>query len=205
MFLFAKASRPAASASLGKGDDAAESAEDRRLDLVLLDVNVMLRIAKHCRDNAPESVTGQLLGIDGKHDVEISACFPFPNAASSETGVDVEEDADAGTEYQMEMMRCLREVNVDAYTVGWYQTAELSSFSNETLLETQFNYQTNPLLSRKCVALVYDPIMTLQTGQLHVRALRLSHAFCELYGKVKMVFVSLVCVMCPLTLKLPGS
>ncbi len=59
------------------------------------------------------------------------------------------------------MMRCLREVNVDAYTVGWYQTADLSSFSNETLLETQYNYQTNPLLCRKCVALVYDPIMTL--------------------------------------------
>jgi translation initiation factor 3 subunit H len=153
------------------------------LDLVLLDVSVLLRIAKHCRDNAPESVTGQLLGIDGKAEVEISSCFPFPNAGA--TAFEEEEDVDAGTEYQIEMMRCLREVNADAYTVGWYQTAELSSFSNETLLETQFNYQTNPLLSRKCVALVYDPIMTLQTGQLHVRALRLSHAFCELYGKVE--------------------
>ena len=92
---------------------------------------------------------------------------------------------------------------VDAYTVGWYQTADLSSFSNETLLETQFNYQTNPLLyvmellplvvfflrltflfrSRKCVALVYDPIMTLQSGILHIRALRLTHEFSEVYAK----------------------
>jgi translation initiation factor 3 subunit H len=80
------------------------------------------------------------------------------------------------------MMRCLREVNADAYTVGWYQTADLSSFSNETLLETQFNYQTNPLLSRKCVALVYDPVMTLQSGVLHIRAVRLSYAFCQLYA-----------------------
>lgn len=157
-----------------------ESAEDRRLEAVLVDVGVLLRICKHARDNAPESVTGQLLGIDGRSDVEISSCFPFPNAAQ---GFDDEDDADAGTEYQIEMMRCLREVNADAYTVGWYQTADLSSFSNETLLETQFNYQTDPLLSRKCVALVYDPVMSVQTGQLHVRALRLAHAFVEVYAK----------------------
>jgi len=160
---------------------AAENLEDRQLDLVLVDATVLLKIAKHCRDNAPESVTGQLLGIDGKTDVEVSNCFPFPNTDSQ--GFDEEDDADAGTDYQIEMMRCLREVNIDAYTVGWYQTADLSSFSNETLLETQYNYQTNPLLSRKCVVLVYDPIMTLQTGHLHIRALRLSYAFSELYGK----------------------
>ena len=159
----------------------AESAEDARLDVVLVDASVLLKIAKHCKDNAPESVTGQLLGIDGKTDVEISNCFPFPNAGSG--GFEEDEDGDAGTEYQIEMMRCLREVNVDTYTVGWYQTADLSSFSNETLLQTQFEYQTNPLLSRKCVALVYDPIMTNQTSQLHVRALRLSAEFCEVYAK----------------------
>jgi hypothetical protein len=167
-----KASRAPVLSAGGKGDESnAESAEDRRLDLVLLDVSVLMRIAKHARDNAPESVTGQLLGLDGKADVEVSSCFPFPNAGDS-SAFDEEEDADAGTEYQIEMMRCLREVNADAYTVGWYQTADLSSFSNETLLETQFNYQTNPLLSRKCVALVYDPVMTLQSGQLRIRAVR---------------------------------
>ena len=95
--------------------------------------------------------------------------------------------------------------------MGWYQTADLSSFSNETLLETQFNYQTNPLLyvmlhrhghfsssyllsspirSRKCVALVYDPIMTLQSGILHIRALRLTHEFSEVYAKDPEVWCS---------------
>ena len=32
---------------------------------------------------------------------------------------DEEADAD-GANYQLEMMRCLREVNVDNNTVGWY-------------------------------------------------------------------------------------
>jgi len=172
----------AAKAPLSQQDKSEqEAAEDARLDEVKLDGGVILKIAKHCRDNAPESVTGQLLGLDGKFDVEITNCFPFPNAVRG--AFEEDDDGDAGTEYQIEMMRCLREVNVDAYTVGWYQTADLSSFSNETLLETQYNYQTNPLLCRKCVALVYDPIMTLQTGKLSIRALRLSSEFCDVYTR----------------------
>lgn len=157
-----------------------------------------------CPCNAPpfcsRACSGQLLGLDGKNDLEVTNCFPFPNAVGG--GFDEDDDGDAGTEYQIEMMRCLREVNVDAYTVGWYQTADLSSFSNETLLETQYNYQTNPLLCRKCVALVYDPIMTMcvaegvcahesvvltracrQSGKLSIRALRLSTEFCDLYTR----------------------
>jgi translation initiation factor 3 subunit H len=37
-----------------------------------------------------------------------------------------EEDGDeqASSNYQLEMMRCLREVNVDNNTVGWYQVSE---------------------------------------------------------------------------------
>ena len=73
---------------------ATDALEDRQLDLVLVDANVLLKIAKHARDSSPESVTGQLLGIDGKTDVEISNCFPFPNADSN--AFDDDEDADAG-------------------------------------------------------------------------------------------------------------
>lgn len=142
-----------------------------------------MKIAKHSKNNHPEAVTGQLLGLDVNRTLEVTNCFPFPNSQSRYEDDDDDEDGDAGTDYQMEMMRCLREVNVDAYTVGWYQTAELSSFSNEVLIETQYNYQTNPLLSRKCISLVYDPIMTLQTGKVCIKALRLTKEFIAAYAK----------------------
>ena len=44
-------------------------------------------------------------------------------------------------QYQMEMMRNLRHVNVDHLHVGWYQSTYFGSFINRALLDSQFNYQ----------------------------------------------------------------
>lgn len=44
-------------------------------------------------------------------------------------------------QYQMEMMRNLRHVNVDHLHVGWYQNTYFGSFINRALLDSQFNYQ----------------------------------------------------------------
>ena len=57
---------------------------------------------------------------------------PMPEAAEYE---------DDSAEYQVEMMRCLREVNVDNNTVGWYQSTYFSSFIDDVCIETQYNYQ----------------------------------------------------------------
>ena len=38
-------------------------------------------------------------------------------------------------------MRCLREINVDNNTVGWYQSTYLGSFYTEELIETFMAYQ----------------------------------------------------------------
>lgn len=57
--------------------------------------------------------------------------------------------------YQLEMMRCLREVNVDNNTVGWYQTAPLGSYQTTELIETFVNYYDNNI--RRCVCLVFNP------------------------------------------------
>jgi len=78
---------------------------------------------------------------------------------------------------QIEMMRCLREVNVDNNTVGWYQSTYLGSFVNDALIETQFNYQEN---ISACVCIVYDPLRTAQ-GSLSLKAVRLTTAFMDLY------------------------
>jgi hypothetical protein len=72
---------------------------------------VVLKMIKHCRENLPDLVTGQLLGLDVDRSLEVTNCFPFPSSADNEDG------DEAGTQYQIEMMRCLREVNVDSNTV----------------------------------------------------------------------------------------
>uniref|UniRef100_A0A803LTE2 MPN domain-containing protein n=1 Tax=Chenopodium quinoa TaxID=63459 RepID=A0A803LTE2_CHEQI len=75
------------------------------------------------------------------------------------------------------MMRCLREVNVDNNTVGWYQSTLLGSYQTVELIETFMNYQEN---IRRCVCIIYDPSKSNQ-GVLALKALKLSDSFMELY------------------------
>lgn len=41
------------------------------------------------------------------------------------------------------MMKSLRQVNVDHYHVGWYQSSDVGNFLSLPLLESQFHYQTS--------------------------------------------------------------
>lgn len=81
----------------------------------------------------------------------------------------------------MEMMRCLREVNVDNNTVGWYQSTYFSSFIEDSCIETQFNYQEH---IKNCVVIIYDPSRTRATG-MALRAFRLTEPFMHLYKEGK--------------------
>ena len=44
-------------------------------------------------------------------------------------------------QYQLDMMKNLRHVNVDHLHVGWYQSTYMGTFFNKTLVDSQFNYQ----------------------------------------------------------------
>eukprot|EP00008_Paramoeba_atlantica_P003135 CAMPEP_0201490294 /NCGR_PEP_ID=MMETSP0151_2-20130828/26001_1 /ASSEMBLY_ACC=CAM_ASM_000257 /TAXON_ID=200890 /ORGANISM="Paramoeba atlantica, Strain 621/1 / CCAP 1560/9" /LENGTH=326 /DNA_ID=CAMNT_0047876205 /DNA_START=89 /DNA_END=1069 /DNA_ORIENTATION=+ len=145
--------------------------EDNRVTEVHLSGLVVLKLIKHCKENVPDLVTGQLLGLDNATTLEVTNCFPFPSR------VENEESSESGADYQIEMMRYLRDVNVDSNTVGWYQSTYLGSFMNMSMIESQFNYQTN---IRKCVVVVYDPVKTVQ-GTLALQAFRLSNEFLKLY------------------------
>ena len=46
-------------------------------------------------------------------------------------------------DYQLDMMRRLRRVNVDHYHVGWYQSSNVGNFLSLALLESQYHYQTS--------------------------------------------------------------
>jgi len=72
------------------------------------------------------------------------------------------------------MQRLLRDVNVDANVVGWYQTTHLgNNLFKDTVIETQFLYQRD--IPCSCL-LVYDPLQAA-IGKVSFKALRLTSQF----------------------------
>jgi translation initiation factor 3 subunit H len=200
------------------------------LRTVQLEGQVVLKIAKHCRENAGPAgsslVTGQLLGLDVGQNLEVTDCFPFPvslwglgppsgrQPATSRPlfclvflsltfyllisaypniynlqGNVAEEEVDAsgdGEGYQLDMLRCLREINVDNNMVGWYQSVS-GAYQVVEIIDTFVNYLEN---LERCICIVYD-VSTAQvrgtehrptaTGAVGLCAIRLSDGFVEAY------------------------
>lgn len=147
------------------------------LKTVQLDGQVILKIMQHCNESLPQLVTGQLLGLDVGQTLEVTDCFPFPTGVAEE---DHSEET-TGASYQLDMMRCLREVNVDNNTVGWYQSTVLGSFQTVELIETFVNYYEN---IKRCVCLVYDPQKSAR-GSLALKAIRLKDSFIDAFKDQK--------------------
>jgi len=141
---------------------------------VQMDGQVALKVIRHCSEEGTggELVQGVLLGIVINDRLEVTNCFPFPRNVGGEDNEDFDE-----VQYQMEMMRNLRHVNVDHLHVGWYQSSFHGSFITKTFLDSQFNYQ---LSIEESVALIYDPHQTSQ-GFPAFKAYRLTRPMMELY------------------------
>ncbi|KAG1654559.1 Eukaryotic translation initiation factor 3 subunit H [Nymphon striatum] len=148
--------------------------EDKKpVDYVQIDGLVVLKIIKHCQEEGAgtvDVVQGVLLGLEREDKkLEITNCFPFPRHAE-------DEDFDE-VEYQMEMMRHLRQVNIDHLHVGWYQSMHQGGCFNKALLDSQFCYQNS---IKESVVLIYDPMKT-NRGFLSLKAYRLSYQAMQLY------------------------
>jgi translation initiation factor 3 subunit H len=154
---------------------------------------VVAKIIKHCHEEGSSAVDvaqGVLLGLVADTRLEVTNCFPFPK--------NLDENFDE-EDYQMEMMRHLRKVNVDHLHVGWYQSTQQGAFLSTQFLESQFTYQTSieesvvliygiqipfPLYCLKityshCVCNI-DPLKT-KRGFLHLKAYRLTPQAIALY------------------------
>lgn len=184
---------------------------------VHIDGLAVLKIVKHCQESLPNLVTGSLLGLvtdDGV--LEITHAFPFPEPRDAESKSDLvgikgetqnaaETEAAAldGHEYQLEMMKMLREVNVDNNCVGWYQSMYLGSYSTASLLENQLSYQTD--LSPNAVALLYDPMQTAH-GNLVLKCLRLTPQVMKMMQESKNEFLKSTDIFeeVPITLQNPS-
>lgn len=144
---------------------------------VEIDALVILQIMKHCKQQAPHPVTGQLLGLDVDDSLQVTHCFGYVQKG----GEDDRTQQDDGELYQIDMLRALRQVNVDSNTVGWYQTTHLGHFYNDTVIETQYVYQVQIPSS---VLLVYDPLQA-RIGKPSFKALRLTPQFVQKYTEAR--------------------
>jgi translation initiation factor 3 subunit H len=172
-----------------------------------------LKIIKHCQESLPTMVTGSLLGLmieDGV--LEITHAFPFPEPlddkgdivkTADEAAVEDEAAALDGHEFQIEMMKMLREVNVDNNCVGWYQSMYLGTHSTSTVLENQLSYQTD--LSPNAVVILYDPMQTAH-GNLVLKCYRLTEEAVQLKQSGKNNFINPRNIFeeVPVTLNNPG-
>ena len=130
-------------------------------------------------------VTGSLLGLTSGKGI-LAVTHSFPNADSSRAGADEDADGMEGHDFQIEMMRMLREVNVDNNCVGWYQSMYLGIYSTANVLENQLSYQTE--LSPNAVVLLYDPMQTSH-GNLVLKCLRLTDECVALKNKDSNAFI----------------
>lgn len=152
-----------------------------------------MKIIKHCSQTFPTTATGFLVGMDNAANLEVTNSFPFPtvevppsdghhdNNATSNFAAAAPR-AKANTTYQIEMIKKLREVNVDANNTGWYTSANLGNFVNLNMIENQYFYQKE--LNERTVALVHDVSRSSQ-GSLSLRAFRLSPLFMTAYKEGK--------------------
>ncbi|KAI4287202.1 MAG: hypothetical protein L6R35_003538 [Caloplaca aegaea] len=177
----------------------ADLLKEAPLTAVQVEALVVMKIIKHCSQTFPTTATGFLVGMDAKSTLEITNSFPFPtieppptdghhdnNAMSNHTAAAPRHKAN--TIYQNEMIRKLREVNVDANNVGWYTSANLGNFINLNMIENQYHYQKE--LNERTVAIVHDVSRSSQ-GSLSLRAFRLSPAFMLAYKENKFTTESL--------------
>ncbi|PGH15585.1 eukaryotic translation initiation factor 3 subunit H [Helicocarpus griseus UAMH5409] len=165
--------------------------KDAGLKAVQVEALVVMKIIKHSSQAFPTTATGSLVGMDVRGTLQITNSFPFPVVDiptdshfdnASQNSAAVAPRAKANTVYQAEMIKMLREVNIDANNVGWYTSANMGNFVNLNVIENQYYYQKE--LNERTVALVHDISRSYQ-GALALRAFRLSPQFMTAFKENK--------------------
>lgn len=161
---------------------------DGPLNAVQVEALVVMKIVKHCTSTFPTTATGSIVGMDNGSTLEVTSAFPFPtvdvsssdshNSDSPSNSAAAAPRSKANVSYQTEMIKMMREVNVDAQNIGWYTSANLGNFVTTSFIENQFFYQSQA--NERTVALVHDVSRSAQ-GALSLRAFRLSTAFMAAY------------------------
>lgn len=147
-------------------------------------------------------VAGSLLGLDINGILEVTFCYPFPTPSKNEEDDGNKDDLE-GQDYQLELMKMLRDVNMDNNCVGWYQSSYMGTYSTNDVVAYQEAYQSAEDLSDNSVVLIFDPIQT-KKGHLSLKAFRLSDEYMS-QRKKKTAFVKPSNILVELPIKIKNS
>ncbi|KAK9457506.1 hypothetical protein V1511DRAFT_493809 [Dipodascopsis uninucleata] len=143
---------------------------------VVLDSGVLLKLSKHTSEAFPATVCGLLLGLDADSVLQVTHAFPFPSSESSSSSSDDAAAAPrskSNLRYQADMIRSLKEVNIETNPVGYYVSSYMGGFFNQSLVDNLLAYQNaNP----NSIVLVHDVTRSSQ-GSVSLKAYRLSAEF----------------------------
>jgi len=145
-------------------DDHIES----KLRSVQIEAQVILRIIEHSAGMMPtQHAQGQLLGLDVDTCLHATDTFPYRSRNKDEEGGDTNPEE---TQYQIDMLRSLSQVNADSNTIGWYTSTSSGGNSlPDNFLDIQLQTQR---AIKKSVVVVYDPLEA-QVGKPAFKAYRL--------------------------------
>ncbi|GAO18505.1 uncharacterized protein UV8b_06615 [Ustilaginoidea virens] len=167
-----------------------DASKDGPFQAVQVEALVVMKIAKHCSSTFPTIATGSIVGMDRNNLLEVTNTFHFPTLDNTTTEGHQNETSlvaaaaprqKANIVYQTEMIRYLKEVNVDANNVGWYTSATMGNFVNMSFVENQYHYQKD---NDRAIALVHDTSKSSH-GNLTLRAFRLTNTFMAAYKEGK--------------------
>lgn len=128
-----------------------------------------MSICQRAREVGTGSVTsGELLGLDDNGIIEITESYSHPSNLQDESEI---------VEYQSDMVKLLKEANVDQTPVGCYQCSSLEGWLTPSFIENQSLYQSNIPNS---IILVVD-ILRSSRGPPCVKAFRLKDEFVTLF------------------------
>lgn len=155
-----------------------------KLRVVEVDSLVLIKVLKHCKDNYPTAVNGQLLGMDTGDVLEVSNCFPLPqkrdiyNSVSKKGEKDIDERVEEEFDcYQDKLAELMHDLNVDCFTVGWYQTLSFGDLKNKDNIDSLVLYQE---LVDKAILLGFDPLLSAM-GKMAFKGFRVSDEFLAKY------------------------
>jgi translation initiation factor 3 subunit H len=160
-------------------DGSVEAVQHIPIQQVVIDGLAVLKIVKHCQDSLPTMVAGSLLGLDVQGTLEITYSYAFPIPKSeAENAAEGAKELD-GVGYQIEMMKMLRDVNIDNNCVGWYQSTYFGSIYTGDVINNQFSYQLSEDISDNSILIMYDPVQS-KRGNLVMKAFRLTDKYVEI-------------------------
>ena len=162
------------------------SAVRQRASCISMSGLTLLQITKHCQEAMPDIATGVVLGMERKGVLEVTHSFPTPDKSRKDLALDSEGGTALATssekvdvpKYTMDMLKQLRDVNVDNNNMGWYRSSQgLGGFLDRKFVEAMMVYYRD---NSSSFVIVFDPWFS-RKGSLLIKAFRLRPEFYRTY------------------------